>query len=668
MQSRKPNAYRRFVWVVAILSTTLQLFLACANLALIVIWHKHYAAPSQPSSDDPSIYPEAATRDVGLRCAGSWDLDMMWKAADFGPSADADDSHSCAKDATKTLEMYLIAGGLRLGIFVLLCVLWIVALERYNRSLRVASIVDIESESAEMHKLLVDSSLPHDEKDDAGNVASFGFADDGTTLTPGDRRQLAGVDLEKHAQEYQEVGPEDEAPDMMHRLHPSTVGGAAQVPPPTNGFGWNAVLSQAGRGQQVYKSVATEEEAHERGTHEPASSNDWNAGLFGRVWESLWGASAPEAERSGAVDHGAAHTTLLDHDVYYSSPPLRAVKDESEDEHEHESEPEHVVQHSKGASRLGVSGWFRRGASNGGNDDRAERAERVGALSASNRSPPHKRTPSQERRASEGRHAATAGSGLFPHSRSRAEAQARHDEKEREHEREREQQRNVAGKRRGSNASVGDDLPHMPEPISYSYSKEEDDEESFWYPSSDDDDHHAHAQRGFRLGYGTHTGAGAGAGAGAGPVPPAKDNEPLFVRTLGKLVRKLSAIESVGSEEREKRRSRSRSQQSETQSHGTGGGSWFSGSGRGGGGSGAGGAGGKRQANTSAASMGTLAEEGGHGVPVAAAAAVAGEGQQDRHLEEGEASARRQESQQKSASASGDELPGGWVGGWERWK
>lgn len=255
----------------------------------------------------------------------------------------------------------------------------------------------------------------------------------------------------------------------------------------------------------------------DRHTHQKdISAGGWSNGVMSQVWSLLRGNTDAPAIQPSTI--GVEETRALPH--------------ESQD------------------SRLGVGGWFCRESSGleseASHRDDAEDDQFHHASS-------HTRMSSQEKRAKEGRHAVSSRltyideeqDGLLQRERLRRNQHDRiaylasmgynttlhrqlttNAEEEAEH-----------GLR--SSSSAGDELPHMPElKHSRAYEAQDgiDDDDLNWRMAGFDiamaDQEYTHTAR--------------------------QDN--LYVRTLGKLVRKMSDIKSVGSQERIDRRSRSNCQ------------------------------------------------------------------------------------------------------------
>ena len=461
-----------FAWFCAVLGTTLQLALACVNLALIVLWHKQY------SSASASI--QAATRDVGRRCAGRWDFDLLWNAADASPAST--EKEQCSEGGTDSLKLFLMAGGIRLALLVVFHTIWLCFLARYNWTLEKGTqeIGGLE-ESAEMRKLL-------EEEGKAGLNVPGGF-DSEKTLTNHEVHRYAEFVEEHYVPELSVAMSESHsnfAPvtsdnhsrrASTDRAAPPTLMVMGNAPPKLGTFDWQS--AQHGGNTGAYRSVPIAEglddeddlaakRAHGHGEREPS--------LLIKVWDSLWGTTAHP------------HTDL-----------------------------------QRNGSKLGVSGWFNgreatihddeqnlsRAASVRQNPHDYDVEKAVGGASSVGRGPApgrtagHERTPSQERRAQQSRHAAMAQAQSGP----------------------------------GSASGSRDDLPAMPElqPISKS--------------GNGGDAHHFAGQSS----WGGSDDSTVGDVSGNGLLGVGRnDHAPQYVRTMGKLVRKLSAIESVGSAERDR--------------------------------------------------------------------------------------------------------------------
>jgi hypothetical protein len=450
--SRQRSCGTLFVWLAAILSTTISLLLCVINLALIAILHKKYA-----SSND--MY--AATRDVSRRCSRSWALDMLWQAARSSSQAKANTSTSstCLHDAKRTLQDYLVAGGIRLVVIVAFCTLWLFCLAKYNRSLQfVDDTFNDVQESAEMHKLLME-------------------VEEGKQMS--DMRKDGDLAM-----------PEIYTPEAIARNNAYTDCAPPAPPPRLGRFRWQ-------------KEASTVDEVHEQHNRE-ASAGAWSIGIVGQVWGALWGTN-------GTANHH--HQVALDDNEDDLFTPL----------------------HDRQATKLGVRGWFRREVSDQVSDDYG----RMASIGEDHEPfPPHLRTPSQEKRAREGRHAA-ARLAKIREEESIIEARDRGERRNLIQEERLDFLANLAGdgkqeepkgghRSRRSSQSAGDDLPHMPD-----LTRADDTEGNdgvCWQPS--------HRQS----------------------SSEERDKRPsanLYVRTMGKLIRTLSAIESEGSQERLSRAGRS---------------------------------------------------------------------------------------------------------------
>ncbi|KDN39261.1 hypothetical protein K437DRAFT_13855 [Tilletiaria anomala UBC 951] len=480
--TRRRTCGLAFAWFCAVLSTTLQLASAAANLALIILWHRQYTVGGPDASS-----PQGATRDVGRRCAGTWDFDLLWNASDASPlSTDAQDCKPGGQGGKAAVKMFVVAGGVRLGLIVIFFTLWLIALARYNHTLEkgVQEIGGVE-ESAEMHRLLEEEM-----KHGVNGPGNF----DEKTLTKADVQQYAAFVEERYMPEAEyEVRRDDATTEKVSHAHSSTQShrrldsertqmlAMGNSPPRLDRFHWQrgeastATAASAACGGD-YRSVPVNE-AHAvddyplylhstehhlgHGEREPSS-------LLAKVWDSLWGTSAHP------------HTDL-----------------------------------QRNGSKLGVSGWFHgreptmdvgsEAASRATSVRRSPNAydvdERHQQAQSSSNTAGHKRTPSQERRAAAAKAMANAG-----------------------------------------HTAAGDDLPHMPEVQSITaheilHQTRHYAANSTW--GSDDSTDSANNTSGDRL-----------------SVDARNEHVPQYVRTLGKLVRKLSAIESVGSAERADRSER----------------------------------------------------------------------------------------------------------------
>lgn len=556
--TRRRSCGSHFIWFTAIVSTTINVGLSLANVALIVGWNKQYASKS---SD-----PFANTRDVGQRCNGVWDLDILWSAAKSSLLAKPNDesaASNCVRNPSHTMQMFLIAGGVRLGLFVFLCTIWLICLGRYNATLHLGlASNDTIDESPEMHKLLAgEHGLPSmPVLRDMPGYYDEAFEDE-------KRGSAWNVHNDDHDEEKLAHMPE-------HEYSSATLVGQ---PPKLERFQWQRCEpSQMHEQEQPvhnYGNIA-------RGHHDrEQSAGAWSTNIMDRLWSALWGES---------------HTSTPSH-------TFDAVAREEEDHHTDEfGRHPWQWQHGREGTRLGVHGWFGRDTS-GRISEEDEEFDVEGhydpaRLAPAPHGPQHTRSTSQERRSQQERHAAARRvhtnqskpdpndpytNGLGVRSLSRKAAQ------ERSERRKQEQQDRIAflasldrepspetgevplplpkdrrdsTSSRGSNGdsvppalpvkakevrqtgSSGDSLPHMPEllkapsiltpanrrsgPSSTSAAErlDEEDDSEFW--------HAPPANR------------------------PSDGGGPVFVRQLGKLVRRLSAIESVGSDERSRHPSR----------------------------------------------------------------------------------------------------------------
>ncbi|UZJ52043.1 hypothetical protein CBS101457_001363 [Exobasidium rhododendri] len=511
--SRQKSSGTWIVWFAAILSAITNVALCIVNLALIAIWHRKYAASPNDSF--------AATRDVSLRCNGVWDLDILWSAAKSSPVAksDSDTVSTCTHDNSKTLEAYLIAGGVRLALFVIFCSLWLFCLARYNQTLAVVDYSDgYIAESAEMHKLLEEegrlSSLPAFKEDDfvIPGRYSYGYEDEKGDIRTGD--DLAYNPVAAHPRS-----------DLSNWQHDGT-----------SHFDDN-------QGAEDYGITPIQHYG------KAANADPWSAGIVGHVWNAFWG---PEDMRRDALQEMENNKFSGNHCAEEGG--IEYVSSRTTPSHE------------KQPSRLGVRSWFQHDGSGPHSEDYGgEDWEQDGRILGC---PPtrYTRTPSQEGREIRDRHVAVrqahpqveAGQQSLV-SRSQTEATAREEGDWRKRDQqdridflaklsyqEKEQHgegsahdgnvrptrpedvRQARHSTRHSSLSAGDELPHMPELLSLARHDQEEDETDYWTVGEQEAESRDEVQE-----------------------------SSLYVRTLGKLVHKLSAIESVGSKEWAERVSRS---------------------------------------------------------------------------------------------------------------
>lgn len=472
--TRRRSCGQKLIWISAITATTINLTLSLLNIALIVAWHRHYG--SNTSS------PYAMTRDVGQRCRGTWDMDILWKAAENSSIAKPDDKNhytACQRDPESTVKAYLIAGGTRLGLFAALCTIWLACLARYNKTLTLhLSSTDSIEESPEMLKLL--------DKDEDDLPAMPELQD--SIDIPGKYYEDSYRDTQAYgrARTYVEASPTIAAFDWQKRSGTSDC--------------------------RKDKVVAFNNLASERHVREQ-SAGAWSKSIIDRVWDAIANDDSTRSKHDNMSDSGV-DTFLIDRG-----------------------------QHQRDHTNLGIRGWFRRGSSIGSVEsekyEEQMTAERFSSLG-------HARTSSQERRQREDRHAASrmlyeealrpdatlkmqsASSGAEVKG-SKLYKNLRQTEAELSGNLEGEEYSTISSHDRNPFASNGDHLPHMPRlsVLSSDATQLRDEGDKASLCSS-------HVES-------------------AAP----KESQPVFVRTLGKLVRTLSAIESVGSGEQSSRRSQS---------------------------------------------------------------------------------------------------------------
>ncbi len=454
-------------WSCAIVATTLQLSMAVANLVLVGVWHGKYK--------DDSTDAFAATRDVARRCHGAWNFDLVWDAAKS--SLSSDETQRCTPAGLAGVHLFLMAGGVRLAVMAVLLTLWLLALGRYIYSMdrRQEGPLDA-AESAEMHRLL------EEEMNNGPNAPGYFFEHEKTLTNPELRLYADFVEERPSAVDSKEfdLGDAHRAYSMdtmttaadrfmdsqSHRkssdLAPLVALGNA--PPRLQRFRW-----QRGEASTVgveYHSVPLGEELRQQEKREQEQQHEQESepSLLAKVWDSLWGMTAHP------------HTDL-----------------------------------QRNGSRLGVSGWFAREPTTGEHTpgDGISRSTSTQGVDAEKQddathfcrpsrsdAPAHERTLSQERRAQEGRHAASA---------------------------------QVLRSR-----SNGDELPHMPELMPVTVTE-----------------HDRHRQFSVNS-FGSDDSAGSLTSSVLEAMQHEASNTPQYVRHMGKLVHKLSAIESVGSAERER--------------------------------------------------------------------------------------------------------------------
>lgn len=557
--TRRRTCGRHLIWFFAILSTTISLALSLANIVLIVAWHKQYS--SKP--DDPL----ARTRDVGQRCNGIWDLDILWSAAKSSllakPNDESVDTSKCTRDPAHSVQMFLIAGGVRLIVFVVLCTIWLICLARYNaaQEQRLTSNESI-NESPEMHQLLAKEKGGLPEMPTMQTMPGKYYDEDMDMVA-------FYQDEKKSSPRYSGSTWNEKGDGLVHMPElPRNSNATLVEPAPKLGrFQWQQrEASQVRNDDQddihTYGNVAR----HDR----EQSAGAWSTHIMDRLWHALWGSSHEQ--------NGSNH----DHTNRDPSHAFQAVSVHEETELQHP----HAWQHGREDTRLGVRGWFGRdasGAQSRPSEDEGDEEDLGVRMSMSYMEAPamHTRTSSQDRRAAQGRHEASkkvhdkqadTDNGDRFTSGPNAQNTARKAAYQRSLRRKQEQKDRIQflaslgreedlekdfghpptlppkegrissstissyrtsqspnrDQKSRSTQSNGDQLPHMPNLqsttrgsahglASEERSEEDDmiDESAFWHS--------------------------------APVVEKNQSNAPVFVRQLGKLVRQLSAIESVGS-------------------------------------------------------------------------------------------------------------------------
>ncbi|CAO1613151.1 unnamed protein product [Parajaminaea phylloscopi] len=412
--SRKRSCATPVIFLAVLLGGVIMVALALTNLGLIAAWHGYYSTTGKDSI-------RAATRDVARRCRGQWEFDFIWNAAEASPMNNAAGLQVC-EASDRTFYIFVAVACVRASLFAFFTVLFLHLLRRYNQSLGLGLsklVTDHEhthyvggterklgsdsgvdqrlgtvNESAEMHAYLArrENTLRS-----GGPQVSGDFHDD----------TLRGRDVEK-ADPYVTLCNMGQS---SQRDAPSSDMGS--LAPRLSRFGWQR--GEPSTHDHEYHSLPlhVEATAGDAAGHpgREASAEGWGAALYRRLWGGPDQTQSPQTGERRLLVHseavepddedgeeGRRRLPVLDHDHWYSnldgnhSPPS--------------------VQHDKGASRLGVSGWFGGGGDVSEEEEapqpwRPRRPSEQSSHAADASLTAHQRTPSQERRRIEARHAAS---------------------------------------------------------------------------------------------------------------------------------------------------------------------------------------------------------------------------------------------------------------------
>ncbi|CAD6901220.1 unnamed protein product [Tilletia laevis] len=685
---------RAFVWTCALATILLQTAMAVLNLLLVFLWHKKY-------SKDPAS-PFASTRDVGLRCKGTWEFDILYTAARYSALSESlNKVAACTKGGSETVRDYMIVGGVRIGIFVAIGVWWLIVVTRYNRSLAAAMASPFAKEvkpdaadmpeSAELHQLLEEEKLDLESRIPGAwesrpqplhsgypfgksyaeyeeTVVIVTEPDDGGEATV---ERLPGVTSAWTEPKYQQYSPQQ----MPVPGGPAPSGFLAPPAPRLSRFDWQggeASSSEPPPGNDQVRTLhnAPNEfgQGHGHGQREGSGSfTNWASSLVTSVFSTALSYAMPQPDHQ-QLSQGPQHQQTRQQLPYTS---VHTADDEFDDVERQKAvlaagpRPYDPPQssHDRGPSKLGVSSWF------GGGGARQSGPSAPSGNGANPTSPTVvMRNVHHDDSESEGGGGGGGGNGGgYASSRTsmsevKGEGYAEWSQRNFAGLAAMDQQRSslrssnvgtpvthlannahvaqgpVSSGRRFSTESQGDELPHMPELRSIPRDQQHAARSSsgralsgppppvapLWRPNQQEPQNAADRQdRGghHRQGQSSSSLSDLPSNESSNDAPwvidhsrmissndasgdllPPRAEGPTFVRQLGQLVRKLSAIESVGSSG-ERERSSSGSAMTHV--------SYAYGNGNGGGGSGAGAGGGRTGRSASGARMGSVEEEAG---------------------------------------------------------
>ncbi|PWN29177.1 hypothetical protein BDZ90DRAFT_231167 [Jaminaea rosea] len=393
------------VFFAVLLGGIIAIAMSLANVGLIAAWHKYYAEESKKG------LAQAITRDVGRRCAGKWEFDLIWGVPDVGAAP-------CAQEGGKnTVRLFIIAAALRAALYLVFVVLFLHLLRRYNRLLglgpdtllvegkapvtgdeekvmRGGRVGGTVGESAEMHRLLMEEKAAGGHRQPY--KAQWAYENDDNTLTPADVEKAA-AHVQNGPRTSRDVDTHDGYSVTMASVAPESRSGSSLTAPRLSRFNWQR--GEPSQHQEDEDGLHAAEAAHPR--QGSAGAEGWGVALYRR----LWGASSVAVGVTEQEDE--ENVPVLSHDAFYSRDLEKAGRQNEE------AKPQHV----KAASKLGISGWFGRGGGDNDDDDESDmghgaRSPNRGARGASadieDGFTRHERTPSQERRRLAHRHAASS--------------------------------------------------------------------------------------------------------------------------------------------------------------------------------------------------------------------------------------------------------------------
>ncbi|KAE8266481.1 hypothetical protein A4X09_0g5866 [Tilletia walkeri] len=623
---------RAFVWTCALATIVLQTGMAILNLLLIFFWHKTYS--KTPSS------PFASTRDVALRCQGTWEFDILYTAAQYSALSESSSKvAACTKGGLGTLRDYLIVGGVRIGIFVAIGTWWLIVVTRYNRSLAAAMPSPFATEpkpdasdmpeSAELHRLLEEEKLDLESRIPGAWEARtqthhpsypYGKAyaefeetvvvvtepDDGGEVTVERIPAVTSSWTEPKYEQYNHQQQYANGPAQMPMPipgGPSPSGFLAPPAPKLSRFDWQrgeastSEVPPGGAPSQTFNNVPNEfGQSHGHGNRDGSGSfTTWASSLVTSVFSTALSYASPQVP---TTHQQPVHQNVRQQQVPYAS--VNMTDDDFDDIERQKAlfaagpkayDPPQTV-HDRGPSKLGISSWFGGGARRSTSATRGTTATGPTVM----RNLPHDDSESESGMGNGGGYASSRtsmsdvkGDGYGDWSQRNFAGLAAMD-----------QQRSslrsskvgtpvthlpnhahvahgtVPSGRRFSTDSQGDELPHMPELKAVPRKQGSASGRSssgraipgpppaapLWRPS----DQNSHQQQPRQAQASSSTNGNSSTDSAddgqfwvvdhmrmissndaSGDLLPPRPEAPTFVRQLGQLVRKLSAIESVGS-------------------------------------------------------------------------------------------------------------------------
>ncbi|KAK0550124.1 hypothetical protein OC846_003070 [Tilletia horrida] len=597
---RRTRLGRIFVWTWALIAISLETALAIVNVLLVIFWYRQY-------TKDPAA-PFSSIRNVALRCAGSWEFDVLYTAASYSHTAEnAAQVAACAKGGYGTLRNYIIAGSIRTGLFLALGAWWLVVIIRYNRALATSMPSPFEKdpqtteasdlpESAELHRLLqeekldLESRIPGAWDHNSQTVRSHYSGP--RSYAEFEHSVIVVTEPDEGVKDLDPYGDQTHATSTwMPPVWSPTYNPMNHLAPPgprLSRFDWQNNNPSTGEPHQMRDLPAKPTAGHEfgHGNREGSGSfSNWASSLVSSVFGAAMGYS-PAPAQAGPVAFPTPQGARSGPAVYDPSTTQKDIL--AAGPHGHDAHPTSL---ERGPSKLGVGSWFGgRKTDNAGAAPHptealavqptlnyyAEHESEAGMSSARTSMSDLKGENYAEwsQRNFAGLAAMDANRSSFRSST--APTPVTHVTRNVQVS----QDASVPG-RRFSTESQGDMLPHMPEarelgrrlpnpPSGHGGSTLSPPQAPTWRPSgtsgqqSGPPSGQSHSSQGIQQ-HAAPQGAtrhqrtnstdfwvednmrGLGSSAETGDLLPPKPEPPTFVRQLGQLVRKLSAIESVGS-------------------------------------------------------------------------------------------------------------------------